>query len=164
MTREDRLRRLRAALAAGNAGVFIIGSAQAPILGGITIRLDQALESTDIGAALCAVAGNDPIEVLAAKGISDETLRTLNHRRDQLRAGCPVLLVFDPSDSTRVSRIADDLWKWATVIELDQPVKTWEYTAATGVIEMDRYAPALRPGHVVGPREKLHAPPKAPDR
>lgn len=157
MTREERLQRLRVELRAGNVGVFLIVSARTPIFGGTSLSLDRWLDSTDVGAQLRAASGNEPVEVLAAKGVSDDALRSLNHRRDQLRVGRPVLLVFDPSDCARVSRIADDLWKWATVVELDQPVKSWEHTAAHGVIAADRYAPALRPSDVVGPGEPLTA-------
>lgn len=165
MTREDRLQRLLAALAApGNDGVFVIGSERSPVLGETVIALDRVLRATDICAELRSQPGNGPVEVLATKGVSDDALRSLNHRRDQLKAGRPVLLVFDPSDCARLSRIADDLWKWASVIELDQPLKTWEYTAATGSVGMDRYAPALRPGDVIGPREKLRAPPEVADQ
>ncbi len=157
MKREDRLQQLHAALAAGNDGVFIIASDRASVVNETTIPLDRLLDSTDIRAQLRGMPGNGPVEVLAIKGVSDEALRSLNHRRDQLLVGRALLLVFDPSDSARVSRVADDLWKWATVVELDQPPKSWDYTAARGVIDPDRYAPALRPSDVVGPREKLRA-------
>lgn len=163
MTREEQLQRLRRELKVGNEGVFVIGSDRAPILGGPSIPLERWLASTDIGAQLLAAEGNEPVEVLAIKGVSNDLLRSLNHRRDQLRVGRPVLLVFDSSDSARVSRIADDLWKWATVVELDQPLKTWEYTAAQGAIDSDRYAPELRCGAVVGPQEPLTAPPEDSD-
>jgi hypothetical protein len=158
VTREQRLERLRVELKAGNDGVFVIVSEQTPILGDTSIALDGLLDAPNIGDQLRAVSGEDPIEVPAAKGVTDEMLRSLNHRRDQLRIDRAVLLVFDPGDCARVSRVADDLWKWATVVELDRPVISWKHTIARGVIDSDRYAPALRPADVVGPKEPLKAP------
>ena len=158
MSREQRLARLNAELKAGNDGVFVVVSEQAPILGGTSIALDHLLATPEIGTQLRAVSGEGPIEVLATKGITDDRLRSLNHRRDQLRTARAVILVFDPSDCARVSRVADDLWKWATVVELDRPMSSWEHRTATGVVDPDRYAPAIRPADVDGPKQPLTAP------
>ena len=160
MTREQGLARLRLELETGNDGVFVVVSEQAPILGGTSIPLDRLLDPPAIGDHLRAPPGEGPIEVVAAKGVTDEMLRSLNHRRDQLRVGRAVLLVFDPADCARVSRVADDLWKWATVVELDRPTTSWAHTKATGEIDPDRYAPALRPDDVVGPKGRLMAHPE----
>jgi hypothetical protein len=160
VTRDQRLERLRMELKLANDGVFVVLSDRSPVLDGTTIPLDRLLDTTDIGSHLNALPGQGPIEVSANEGVTDEMLRSLNHRRDQLQIGRPILLVFDPSDSARISRIADDLWKWATLVELDRADKTWEHTAARGVVDSDRYAPALQPSDVVGPKGPLTAPPE----
>lgn len=160
MTREERLERLWMELKLAKGGVFVVVSARSPVLDGTMIQLNRLLNTTDIGSHLKALPGQDPIEVSANERVTDEMLLSLNHRRDQLQIGRAILFVFDPSDSARISRIADDLWKWATLVELDRADKTWEHTAARGVVGSDRYAPALRPSDVVGPQGPLTAPPE----
>lgn len=164
MTREEKLQHLRAALHASQDGVFVVVSTETPILGEPGLSLAEVLEAEDIAARLQDLAEAGPIEIVAEPGIPDGKLRLLNHRRDQLRVGRPLLFVFDPADSTRVSRIADDFWKWATVIELDEIPKAWAFTAARGIVSRDRYAPALRPGDVLGPQGPLTAIPEILDR
>ena len=102
MTRESELLRLRAALRAGNDGVFVVVSDEdsvESVLGHESIPLDHLLATHDIGNRLMAVPGSGPIEISAPKGVTDQLLRSLNHSRDQLRIGRAVLLVFDPSDA-----------------------------------------------------------------
>jgi hypothetical protein len=163
LNRQAKLARLRMELAVGNRGVFIVTSAQTPVLDGPTLALGELLAQPRLADQLRAHPGTGPIEVVADKGVDDQLLSSLNHRRDQLRVDRALLLVFDPADSARVSRVADDLWKWATLVELDRVSPTWAHVEVHGEVASDRYAPALDPAAVTGPSQAPTAPTEDPD-
>lgn len=162
MTRDDRLNRLRIQLNARNDGVFVVMSRHRPVLETDSIPLHDLLRAPSISSWILSRAGTGPVEIGAPVGVDDQSLRMLNHRRDQLRVGRALLLVFDPEDVVRLSRIADDLWKWATVIELDRTDPKEKTTLVRGEIEQGRYAPALRSDDVVGPQGRLIDEPEGP--